>query len=101
MQSRLLLDVIIGQGPSVLQLFSNEYEPLLVRLTLFLVMYLSHALSIVSELPPNLKGDGLASTALHKYLHAAPEGQNQMQNGLFLDVIICQRLPSSSFFPTK
>ena len=30
-ESRLILDVVIGQGPAVLQLFTGEDQPLLVR----------------------------------------------------------------------
>ena len=38
MKGGLLLDVVIGQGPAVLQLLASEDQPLLVRRDAFLVL---------------------------------------------------------------
>ena len=37
-ESALLLDVVVGEGPPVLQLLASEDEPLLVRGNSFLVL---------------------------------------------------------------
>uniref|UniRef100_M3XV55 Uncharacterized protein n=1 Tax=Mustela putorius furo TaxID=9669 RepID=M3XV55_MUSPF len=36
----------------------------------------------------HLQSDGLASQGLHEDLHATPQAQDQVQGGLFLDVVI-------------
>ncbi|KFP25550.1 hypothetical protein N325_10899, partial [Colius striatus] len=60
MESGLLLDVVVRQGASVLQLLPSKDQPLLVRGNAFLVLNFSlHILNGVTGL--NLKSDGLAS----------------------------------------
>ena len=60
MESRLLLDVVITQGTTVLELFPSKDETLLVRRNAFLVLNLG--LYIVDGIRRlNLESDGLAS----------------------------------------
>ena len=60
MESRLLLDVVVGQSTTVLQLLAGEDQTLLVRRDTLLVLDLR--LDVVDGIAGlNLKGDGLAS----------------------------------------
>lgn len=60
MESRLLLDVIVGKRATVLQLLAGEDQTLLVRRDTLLVLDLR--LDVVDGIAGlNLKGDGLAS----------------------------------------
>ena len=68
MESGLLLDVVIGQGPVVLQLLASEDQSLLVRRNAFLVLNLG--LDVVDGVRwLDIKSDGLASKGLHEDLH--------------------------------
>ena len=68
MKGGLLLDVVVGEGPSVLELLASEDQPLLVRGDALLVLDLGlDVLDGVGGL--DLKGDGLASKGLNKDLH--------------------------------
>merc|ERR1712058_71200 len=56
-KSRLLLDIVVGQGPSVLKLLTSKDKPLLVRRNALLVLDLSlYIFDGVTGL--HLKGDG-------------------------------------------
>ncbi|BAT01542.1 Os07g0489650, partial [Oryza sativa Japonica Group] len=69
-QRRLLLDVVVGQRPAVLQLLPGEDQPLLVRRDTFLVLDLG--LDIVDGVAAlDLEGDGLPRQGLHEDLHLA------------------------------
>lgn len=60
MQSRLLLDVVVGESATILQLLAGENQALLVRRNTLLVLDLG--LDIVDGIAGlDLKGDGLAS----------------------------------------
>ena len=68
MEGGLLLDVVVGQSPSVLQLLPCKDQPLLVRRNALLVLDLGlHILDGVGRL--DLKSDGLARQGLHEDLH--------------------------------
>merc|ERR1719173_283738 len=67
-ESGLLLDVVVGEGPSVLKLLASEDQPLLVWGDALLVLDLGlDVLDGVGGL--DLKGDGLASQGLDEDLH--------------------------------
>lgn len=60
MESRLLLDVVIGERTSVFELLAGEDEALLIRRNAFLVLDL--ALNVVDGVAGlHLEGDSLAS----------------------------------------
>jgi len=83
----LLLDVVVGQGPAILQLLSGKDQPLLVRGDPFLVLDLGlHILDGVRRL--NLKSDCLACQGLHEDLHTSPEPEDQVECRLLLDVVV-------------
>ena len=90
MKSRLLLDVVVGEGSAVFELLSSEDESLLIRGNSFLVLNLGlHVLDSVSGL--NLEGDGLSSEGLDKDLHTTTESEDEMEGRLLLDVVVGER----------
>ena len=63
-----LLDVVIGEGPAILQLLAGEDEALLIRGNAFLVLDL--LLDVLDSVRGfNLKCDGLASQSFDEDLH--------------------------------
>ena len=86
-EGRVLLDVVVGESSSILKLLSSEDKSLLVWWNTFLVLDLSlHVLNGVSWL--NIKGDGLTSEGLDEDLHTSSKSENEMESGLFLDVVV-------------
>merc|ERR1719150_1333341 len=79
MESRFLLDVVVREGSSVLQLFSSKDETLLIWGNSFLILDLGlDILNGVRRL--NFKSDGLASEGLDKDLHASTKSQDKMES---------------------
>ena len=86
-EGRFLLDVVVGESSSILKLLSSEDKSLLVWWNTFLVLDLSlDVLNGVSWL--NIKGDGLTSEGLDEDLHTSSKSENEMESGLFLDVVV-------------
>lgn len=72
-EGALLLDVIVGQGAAVLELFASEDEALLIGRDSLLVLDLG--LDIVDGVRGlDLKGDGLSGEGLNEDLHAGGKG---------------------------
>ena len=89
MESRLLLNVVVAQSATILELLSSEDESLLVGWDALLVLNLS--LDVVDSVRGlDLKGDSLASESLHEDLHATAETEDEMESGLLLDVVVAQ-----------
>jgi len=89
MERRLFLDVVIGQGAAIFELFASKDESLLVWWDTFLVLDLGlDILDGVRSL--DLKSDGLASESLDEDLHTTTETENQVEGGLLLDVVVGQ-----------
>merc|ERR1712165_466981 len=87
MQSGLLLNVVVGEGPAVLELLASKDQPLLVWGDSLLVLDLG--LDIFNGVRGfHLQSDGLASQGLDKDLHSTSETQDQMQSGLLLNVVV-------------
>merc|ERR1711915_1003678 len=71
MESRLLLDIIVRQSPSIFKLFTSKNQSLLIWGNSLLVLDLSlDVLNGIAGL--NLEGDCLASQGLHEDLHTTP-----------------------------
>ena len=88
-ESRLLLDVVVGQGATVLELLSSEDEALLIGGNTLFVLNLG--LDVVNSVRGlDLKGDSLASQSLDEDLHATAETEHQVQGGLLLDVVVAE-----------
>jgi hypothetical protein len=67
-QSGLLLNIVIGKSPTILQLLPSKDQTLLIRRNSFLILDLH--LNIVDGIRAlHLKRDGLARQSLHKDLH--------------------------------
>merc|ERR1711874_744399 len=87
MKGALLLDVVVGEGPSILQLLPGEDQSLLVRGNAFLVLDLG--LDILNGIGwLNLQGDGLASESLDEDLHTTTEPEDEMEGALLLNVVV-------------
>merc|ERR1719188_1215696 len=87
MQGTLLLDVVVGEGSSILELLSSKDQSLLVWRNSFLVLDLG--LDILNGVRWfNLKGDGLSSQSLDEDLHTSSQSKNQMQGAFLLDIVI-------------
>merc|ERR1712243_179465 len=87
MESGLLLDVVVREGPSIFKLLAGKDQPLLVRWDSFFVLDLGF--DILNGVRGfNFKSDCLASEGLDKDLHATPKSEYKMESGLFLDVIV-------------
>ena len=81
------LDVVVGEGSSILKLLSSEDESLLIWRNTFLVLDLGlDVLDGVSWF--DIKGDGLSSQCLDEDLHSSSKSEDQVESGLFLDVVI-------------
>merc|ERR1719424_1157684 len=67
-ESGLLLDVVVGKGATIFQLFAGENETLLIRGDTFFILNLR--LDVVDGVGGlNIKGNGLAGERFHKDLH--------------------------------
>ena len=93
-ESGLLLDVVVRQSAAIL--LASKDKTLLVWGNAFFILNLGlHIFNSVWGL--HFQSDGFASQGLHRDLHATSQTQNQMEGGLFLDVVVrqCdQRFPS-------
>jgi len=77
-ESGLLLDVVVGESPSVFQLLSSEDESLLIGGDSLLVLDLG--LDIFNGVRwLNVKSDGLSSQSLDEDLHASSESEHQVK----------------------
>merc|ERR1711997_425512 len=87
MESASLLDVVVGESSSVLQLLSSEDQSLLIWGDSLLVLNLGlDVLDAVRRL--NLEGDSLASEGLDEDLHTSPQSEHKMESAFLLDVVV-------------
>ena len=87
MEGGLLLDVVVGEGSSILELLTGEDKSLLIRWDSLLVLDLGlDVLNGVRWL--NLEGDGLSSEGLDEDLHTSSKSEDEMEGGLLLDVVV-------------
>ena len=83
----LLLDVVVAQSASILQLLASEDESLLIGWDSLLILDLGlHVVNGVRRL--HLQRNRLSGESLDEDLHATTETKDQMKSGLFLDVVI-------------
>merc|ERR1712156_1110825 len=100
MEGALLLNVVVREGPSILQLLPSEDEPLLVRRNAFLVLDLG--LDILNGIRwLNLQGDGLAGEGLHEDLHTTAEPEDKMEGALLLGVVVRESPSILQLLPGK
>merc|ERR1712018_992062 len=87
MEGALLLDVVVGESPSVLELLASEDQPLLVWGDSLLVLDLGlDVLNGVRGL--HLESDGLTGEGLDEDLHASSQSEHKMEGALLLDVVV-------------
>lgn len=80
MKCRLLLDIVVGQGSSILELFAGENQTLLIRGDALLVLDLR--LDVVDGVAGlDIEGDGLTREGFDEYLHGCSQ----------LVVVVCFR----------
>ncbi|KAG2106118.1 hypothetical protein BD769DRAFT_1504016, partial [Suillus cothurnatus] len=81
MKGRLLLDVVVGECPTILELLASKDETLLVRWNTLLVLDLR--LYVVDGIGGlDLKSDGLAGECLDKNLHSVARYQSRTYGSL-------------------
>jgi hypothetical protein len=99
-KGRFLLNVVVGEGTSILELLSSKDETLLVRGDAFLVLDLSlDRLDGVGAL--NFQSDGLAREGLDEDLHSTTKAEHQVKGGLLLDVVVAQGASVLKLFSSK
>ena len=87
MKGGFLLDVVVRKGSAILELLTSEDESLLIWGNTFFVLDLGlDVLNGVCGL--DIEGDGLASESLNEDLHTTSESEDEMESGLFLDVVV-------------
>merc|ERR1712228_959840 len=92
MESALLLDVVLGESSSVLELLASEDQSLLIWGNSFLVLDLG--LDVLNGVGWfDLESDGLASQGLDEDLHASSESEHKMESALLLDVVVGESSP--------
>ena len=78
MKSRFFLDVVVGEGTTILELLSSEDETLLIRGDAFFVLNLGlHIVDRVGGL--DFQGDRLAREGLNKDLHTSTEAKDEVK----------------------
>jgi hypothetical protein len=88
-ESRLLLNVVVGESAAILKLLASEDQALLVWGDAFLVLDLG--LDIVDGVGRlDLKSDGLASEGLDEDLHTTTQTEDKVKSRLLLDVVVAQ-----------
>merc|ERR1712062_388653 len=87
MEGALLLDVVVGESSSVLQLLASEDQSLLIWGDSLLVLDLGlDVLNGVRWL--DLEGDGLPGEGLDEDLHTSSQSEHKMEGALLLDVVV-------------
>lgn len=88
-QRRLLLDVVIAEGATVLELLSSKDETLLIRGDSFFILNLGlHIVNRVGSL--DIESNRLARQRLHKDLHSTPKSKDEVKRTLFLNVVVAE-----------
>jgi len=86
-QSRLLLDVVVGKSPPVFKLLASENQPLLIRGDALLI--LDFRLDVVNGIRRlDFQRDRLAGEGLDEDLHTTTETEDEVESALLLDVVI-------------
>ena len=100
MESRFLLDVVVGEGSTVFELLSSEDESLLIGRDSFFVLDLG--LDVVDGVGwLDVEGNGLSSEGLDKDLHATSESKDEMESGFLLDVVVGEGSSVFELFSSK
>jgi hypothetical protein len=86
-ESRLLLDIVIGQSATILKLLTSEDETLLIRGNTLLILNLR--LDVVDGIRGlDFKRDSLSGQCLHEDLHTTAETEDEVEGGFLLDIVV-------------
>ena len=86
-KSGLFLNIVVWKSSSIFKLLSSKDKSLLIWGNSFLILDFSFdILNGVCWL--NIKGDCFTSEGLDEDLHTSSKSENEMESGLFLDVVI-------------
>merc|ERR1712158_179806 len=97
MEGALLLDVVVGESSSVLQLLASEDQPLLIWGDSLLVLDLG--LDVLNGVGGfDLEGDGLTGEGLDEDLHASSQSEHKVEGALLLDVVVGESSPVLQLF---
>jgi hypothetical protein len=89
-ESRFLLDIVIREGATVLELLSSKDETLLIRGYSLLV--LDFGFDVIDRIRRfDFESDGFASEGLDKDLHTTTETEDEMEGGFLLNVVVRER----------
>ena len=87
MQGGLLLNVVIRESATILQLLASENQALLIRGDTLLVLNLCfHVVDGVGRF--DLQSDRLTREGLNEDLHSTTETQDKVEGRLLLNVVI-------------
>merc|ERR1712127_580988 len=87
MESGFLLNVVVGEGSSILELLTGEDKSLLIGRNTFLV--LDFGLDVLNGVGwLDFKCDGLTSEGLDEDLHTSSKSEDEMKSGFLLDVVV-------------
>src|SRR5438046_574967 len=100
MQCTLLLDIIIRQGTTILQLFASENQPLLIRWNSLFV--LNFRFDIIDGIRGfHFKRNSFPRESFDENLHPSTQAKNKMKSGLLLNIIIRQGTSIFELFASK
>ena len=92
MKSRLLLNVVVRQRSAILELLPSEDKSLLIRGDTLLILDLR--LDIINRVARlDFQRDRLARQGLDEDLHTTTKTEDEMEGGLFLDVVVRESSP--------
>ena len=86
-KSGLFLNVVVWKSSSIFKLLSSKDKSLLIWGNSFLILDFSFDI-LNGVCWFNIKGDGFTSEGLNEDLHTSSKSENEMESGLFLDVVI-------------
>ncbi|KAK9689492.1 hypothetical protein RND81_09G062700 [Saponaria officinalis] len=100
MESRLLLDVVISEGTTILQLLTCKDKSLLVWRNALLILNLGlHIVNSVGTL--DLKGDGFSSQGFDEDLHSTSQTEDKVKGRFLLNIVIGQSAAILELFSCK
>jgi len=86
-ESALLLDIVVAEGATVLELLPGKDQTLLVWGNALLVLNLG--LDVVDGVGAlNLEGDGLSGQGLDEDLHSSAETEDKVEGRLLLNIVV-------------
>jgi len=86
-ESGLFLNIVVWKSSSIFKLLSSKDKSLLIWWNTFLILDFSFDI-LNGVCWFNIKGDGFTSEGLDEDLHTSSKSEDQVESGLFLDVVI-------------